>query len=244
MGTERAWDNPESMVGVDDALARILARISPLAEVELSLGDALGLVAARDVVSRADVPPFQNSAMDGYAVRSADTAGAPVTLRVVEMVAAGGVAHRAVHAGEAIRIMTGAPLPAGADSVIRFEETTELGSAIALSRPVTAGENVRAAGEDVRPGDIVVPAGTVLGAASIGALASIGEAHVAVYRRPRVAILSTGDELADPSEALVEGHASAALAASIFHYGEYTIEQTKRYLAEHGVPVRLASSVN
>ncbi len=203
MGTERTWDMPETMIGVDDARERILARFAPLEAVATPIVDALGMVAARNVVSTVDVPPFRNSAMDGYAVRSIDVADAPVVLRVTGTVAAGTVPDRAVGPGESMRIMTGAPIPAGADAVVRFEETDESSRAnnglaeIEISRPVQARENVREAGEDVRAGDAVISAGTVLGPAEIGILASLNMATVDVHRRPRVAILSTGDEVVD-----------------------------------------------
>jgi len=212
MGTDRAWDNPETMLGVDDALARILAHLTPLPEVDLSLLAAQGLVAARDVTSRVDIPPYRNSAMDGYAVRSADTADAPVMLRVVGTVAAGSVSDRSISPGEAIRIMTGAPVPDGADAVVRFEETDERSrpantdrDQITIERPIRVSENVREAGEDIRSGQTVVQAGQVVDPAIIGVLAAIGHATVAVHRRPRVAVLSTGDELLDAGSSLAPG---------------------------------------
>ncbi|HEX5167109.1 MAG TPA: gephyrin-like molybdotransferase Glp [Thermomicrobiales bacterium] len=212
MGNERAWDTPEAMLSVDDALARILDRFSPLPAVETAILDALGMVLSADVVSTVDVPPFRNSAMDGYAIRAEDTASAPVALSVVGEVAAGNVADRPVGRGEAIRIMTGAPVPDGADSVVRFEETDESARsgrsetpAIGISRQIAVGENVRLAGEDLRSGQIALQAGLRVGPAEIGVLASLNLAAVAVHRRPRVAILSTGDELVEPGSDLRPG---------------------------------------
>ncbi len=124
--TRREWEDPDAMVSVDDALQRILGYFSPLEAERVALIEAVGMVLAADVIASENVPPFRNSAMDGYAVRAEDTQSAPTSLRVVGTVAAGTVPGRGVSTGEAIRIMTGAPLPAGADTVVRFEETDEL----------------------------------------------------------------------------------------------------------------------
>lgn len=212
MVTDRDWDNPEQMLGVDDALARILAHFAPLPAVETPIVDALGLVVARDVASTVNVPPFRNSAMDGYALRHVDTRDAPVTLRVVGTIAAGTSPQRVIASGEAIRIMTGAPLPDGADAVVRFEETDETARAatgardeISISRPVGVAENVREAGEDIRTGQIVLAAGTSLGPPAIGVLASLNHSTVPVHRKPRVAILATGDEVVEPGQEMLPG---------------------------------------
>jgi molybdopterin molybdotransferase len=212
MMTVRDWDNPEQMLSVDDALARILAHFAPLPAVETRIVDALGMVLARDITATVDVPPFRNSAMDGYALRHHDTSAAPATLRVVATIAAGTAPQRAVGPGEAIRIMTGAPLPDGADAVVRFEETDEIAKAaaamlyeITVSRPIVVGENVREAGEDIRSGALVVTSGTSLGPSTIGVLASLNYSTVPVHRRPRVAILATGDEVVEPGQDLVPG---------------------------------------
>jgi molybdopterin molybdotransferase len=193
------------MIGVDDARERILARFEPLSPVETPLLDALGLVIARDIVAPADLPPFRNSAMDGYALRAGDTYPTPATLQVIGTVGAGRVAEHAVGKGEAYRIMTGAPVPDGADAVVRFEETDEQerrdqagdSGEIRVTRTVRAGENVREPGEDVRRGQQVIDAGTSLGPAEIGLLASLGFPAVLVHLRPKVAILATGDEVVD-----------------------------------------------
>lgn len=212
MVTGRDWDNPEQMLGVDDALARILAHFAPLPAVETPIVDALGLVVARDVASTVNVPPFRNSAMDGYALRHVDTRDAPATLRVVGTIAAGTSPQRVIASGEAIRIMTGAPLPDGADAVVRFEETDETARAatgardeISISRPVGVAENVREAGEDIRTGQIVLAAGTSLGPPAIGVLASLNHSTVPVHRKPRVAILATGDEVVEPGQEMLPG---------------------------------------
>jgi molybdopterin molybdotransferase len=186
-----------STLTVDEALDRILARIEPLASAEVALLDALGTVLTEDAVADRDVPPFRNSAMDGYAVRGADVTGGGVSLRVVGTVAAGSLPDRAVGAGEAMRIMTGAPMPEGADTVVRVEDTDNGVEAVTINTATAKGLAVRQAGEDLRSGDVVLPRGTVLRQAEIGVLASIGRAKVNVVRRPNVAVLSTGDELVD-----------------------------------------------
>ncbi|MBX6341194.1 MAG: molybdopterin molybdotransferase MoeA, partial [Thermomicrobiaceae bacterium] len=198
------------MVSVDEARARVLASVAPLPPVEVPLIDALGLVLAEDVVADADIPPFTNSAMDGYAVRADDVAAAsparPVSLEVIAHLPAGAFPEVEVGPGQAVRIMTGAVLPPGADAVVRFEETDEQdaprGAArararVEVRRAVGRWENVRQAGEDVQAGATVLPHGTTLRSGEIGVLASLNRSRVRVHRRPRVGILSTGDEVVD-----------------------------------------------
>lgn len=219
---------PPDMVSVEDARARILAHFAPLEAVTTPLADTLGLVLAEDVVAAFDIPPLTNTAMDGYAVRAADTTGAtpeaPRQLRVTGYLAAGAVYEGGVAPGEAVRIMTGAPMPPGADAVVPFEETDEqeLGSWQASPRDTVRidvaarrGANLRLAGEDVRTGELVLPRGTVIGPAQVGVLASLGRAAALVIRRPRVAILSTGDELLRPGQPLTPGKIYDANAFSI-----------------------------
>jgi molybdopterin molybdotransferase len=184
-----------------EAAGRIVADLSPLPPVRRPLRDALDLVLAEDVRSPIDVPAWDNSAMDGYAVRAADvrgaTAGTPVSLRVVETVPAGRFPERVVGAGEAIRIFTGAPLPAGADSVIRQEDTDGGMAVVAVLDDRDAARNFRRRGEDIASGSVAVAAGTPLGPAQLGVLASIAHATPLVHPAPEVAFLSSGDELAD-----------------------------------------------
>lgn len=220
-------------IGVDAALRLMLARVTPLPAVELPLLDAGGLVLAEPVTATSDIPPFRNSAMDGYAVRAADVAAAaasrPVTLAVVAEVAAGHPCAAILGAGEAARIMTGAPLPTGADAVVRFEQTGERADAgpthgsVRVYQAVRAGDNVREAGEDVRAGTALLPAGAVLRAAEIGVLASLGHGRVRVHRRPRVAIIATGDEVvgieATPGPGQIRDSNSYALAAGVRRHG-------------------------
>lgn len=189
-----------STLSVDEALERVLARIEPLAPTEVGLLDSLGGVLTEDATADRDVPPFRNSAMDGYAVRGADVTRDGVTLRVVGEVAAGSLPERAVEAGEAMRIMTGAPMPDGADTVVRVEDTDNGASVVTINKATPKGVAVRQAGEDLRRGEVVLARGTLIRHAEIGVLASIGRAKVNVVRRPNVAVLSTGDELVDIDE--------------------------------------------
>jgi len=228
------------MISVDEALEYVLKHFEPLEPEEVEILDTLDRVLAEDVYSDMDIPPFDNSAMDGYAVRAADTVGAspetPITLRVIADLAAGYTTDFVVEPGTAIRIMTGAPLPAGADAVVRFEETSEGLPAgerredwIEVFRQVVVGENVRPAGEDIRKGELVLAEGTVLRPQEIGVLASLGRARVRVIRRPRVAILATGDELIAIDEPLAPG--------KIRNSNEYSnTALVQRY---GGIPVRL-----
>jgi len=202
-------------IGVDAARERILAAFAPLERVEVPLADALGMALAADVIADHSVPAFANSAMDGFAVRAADTAAAPVSLRVVGEVAAGRTLSAIVGPGEAVRIMTGAPVPAGADAVVRFEDTDEAddpagrsgrpGSDVVVRVAAREGANVRPPGEDFSEGERVLPACARLRPAELGVLASIGRTHAAVRRRPRVAVLATGDEVVDPGQPLGPG---------------------------------------
>src|SRR5262247_1429541 len=184
------------MLTVEEALSAILDRVQPLGSERVEILSALGRVLADPIVSRREIPPWPNSSMDGYAVRSADT-GRGVALRVVGRIEAGSVPARSVSTGEAMRIFTGAPLPDGADAVIPQEDVDAVNGRIDLKGAVDRAAYVRLAGADVRVGDRVLEPGIVLSAAEIGLLATLGHSQVRVYRRPRVAILSTGNELAD-----------------------------------------------
>jgi molybdopterin molybdotransferase len=189
------------MLSVPEASARILEHIRRMPPERVPLLDALGRVLAAPAVAPLTLPDRDNSAMDGYAVRGEDVAGAtpdsPVTLPVAETIAAGAFPSRAMRRGEAMRIMTGAPLPEGADCVVRVEDTDGGVERVTVRNDRDVGKNVRPRGEDLREGDIAVEAGSVIGAAQLGVLASIGMASVDVFRRPRVAILGSGDELVD-----------------------------------------------
>jgi molybdopterin molybdotransferase len=202
-----------------EALALILESTPVLGSETVGVGGALGRVLTDAVVSTRRIPPDDNSAMDGYAVRAADCAGAsagrPVELRVVFEVAAGGAAARALEVGEAARILTGASLPPGADSVVRQEDTERRGDRVVVRVAPPVGEHVRPAGEDVRPGETVLAAGSRVGAAQIGMLAALGRTVVAVRQRPRVAILSGGDELVEPDGDVAGGRIVSSNSYSI-----------------------------
>ncbi len=193
------------MIPVREAAQRILAGVAPLGTETVDLLDALGRVLAEPIDSPLDLPAHTNSAMDGYATRASDVRGAspeaPKRLRVIESVPAGRFPTREVSAGEATRIFTGAPLPRGADGVIRQEDTERDGDEVVIRTDRDAGRNIRLAGEDLRRGERLFEPGMSLGAAQLGVLASIARARVTVHRRPRVAILASGDEIADLDEA-------------------------------------------
>lgn len=197
------------MLRVEEALERILSEIERLDSETVALLEALGRVLAAPIASQEDVPPFANSAMDGYALRSRDTQTAsaqqPRRLRLVGTVQAGRVAERPVGEGETMRILTGAPIPPGADAVIQQELTQTHADWVEIQQPVMQGNNIRHAGEDIQRGTTVLPAGTEIGPSEIGVLASLGISQVTVYRRPVVAILATGDELVEVQEALRPG---------------------------------------
>jgi molybdenum cofactor synthesis domain-containing protein len=178
-----------------DAQREILAAMRRLPAARVPLDEAGGLVLAEAVTAPHSVPPFANSAVDGYAVRAADTAGAPVDLAVVEDIPAGSVPTRTVEAGTAARIMTGASIPAGADAVVMVEDTEPAAGGVRVAASVAAGDNVRPAGGDLEAGETVFEPGDRISPAHVGVLASIGVAEPLVVRRPTVAVLSTGDEL-------------------------------------------------
>lgn len=186
-------------LGVGEASALILRGVSAVGTERVQLGAALGRLLAEDVKAPVSLPPWDNASMDGYAVHAADVRGAsrerPLPLRVVGTVAAGQHRPQAVPRGDAVRIMTGAPVPSGVDSVIRVEDTDAGRDVVLVHDDRDTGRNIRSRGEDVSAGDTVLVAGTVLGSAHVGVLASVGCAEPVVYRRPRVGVLATGDEL-------------------------------------------------
>jgi molybdopterin molybdotransferase len=197
------------LVPVDAHLADVADMIRPLAPVELALAEAEGCVLAADVVAGHPVPSFDNSAMDGYAVRASDVAGAsersPVTLPVAGQVTAGDTGAYAVAPGVSVRVMTGAQLPAGADAVVPVEWTDDSDTKVAIRRAAQAGYAVRRAGDDARAGEALLPAGTVLGPAQLGLVAAAGGGTAVVRPRPRVVVISTGNELAEPGSPLTPG---------------------------------------
>jgi molybdopterin molybdotransferase len=197
------------MDSVETYLADILAAIRPLPPRELALADALGAVLTDDVAARYALPSFDNSAMDGYAVRAADVATAtedsPVVLPVDGEVAAGDTGPRDLVPGSVIRIMTGAPMPAGADAVVQVELTDGGTERVTIHSSVEAGHAVRLTGGDAQPGDLLLPAGTRLRAVHVGLLAAAGHGTVRARPRPRVTVISTGNELVEPGAELIRG---------------------------------------
>jgi len=238
-----------SRLDVADASAHILANVVALAEEHVPLAEALGRVLARDTGSSVSLPPRDNASMDGFAVRAEDVRGAtrnaPARLTVIETIAAGARPARRVERGEAARIMTGAYVPDGVDSVIRVEDTDASGDVVLVRDERDALRNIRRRGEDVQAGAIVMRAGTALAPAHIGVLSSIGRATVPVHRRPRVAVLATGDELVPVTDfdAVVAGDRivssnSYSLAAAVRAAGGEPVDlgiapDTPDALAEH-----------
>ena len=195
------------MISLNEAIDLVLAEVRPVGRERLPLLEALGRVTAAEVVSPAAVPAFDNSAMDGFAVRAADLGGGAhgEGLVITAEIPAGRPSGEPLGADSAARIMTGAPLPAGADTVVQVEHTQERDGRVFVLKAPAVGSNVRYAAEDVRRGDVVLPRGAVLGPAEVGLLTSIGVEELAVARRPRVAIIATGSELVPPGRPLGPG---------------------------------------
>ena len=198
------------MISVIEARDAILNRIRPLGAERVDIASSLGRVLAEDVHATRNQPPWDNSAMDGYAVRAADTVPAssdsPAELEIVEDLPAGYVAKHTVGPGQAIHIMTGAPVPDGADTIVRAERTLRIDERrVRILQPVESGTDLRRTGEDIREGDLIIPSEMLIRPAEVGLFASTNRSHVSVYRRPRVAVLSTGDEIVDVDEPLEDG---------------------------------------
>lgn len=215
------------LLSVEDAIDKVLSVFSTLESESVPVLDALGRILSEDIYARGDIPPHANTAMDGYAVIAAETTGAspekPVKLRVIENLSAGYIAKRKITPGTAIRIMTGAPMPEGADAVIMFEETQQKDDIVSLFSSVPVWKNVRFAGEDVKKGELILTPGKRLRPQEIGMLAALGYAKVRVIRRPKVAILATGDELVAIDAPLTPGKIRNANeysnAAQVIKYG-------------------------
>jgi molybdopterin molybdotransferase len=204
MADAHAHGADQGLVPVEEARERILAQVAPLQPLELPLQEAEGCVLAADLVAETDIPDFASSAMDGFAVRSGDVAGAsegsPVELRIVGRALIGRRPEATVGGGEAVRIATGAPIPAGADAVVPIEDCEVVGDRVRVLRAVPEGKHIRPSGEDVRAGEVLLQAGRRLGAPELGLLATAGFSHPPVHPRPRVVVLSTGDELVPPTQ--------------------------------------------
>ncbi len=224
------------MQTVADASRLILANIRRLEVEQIYLSECVGRVLAGDITARTSMPPWDNSSMDGYAVKSADvraaSASKPVKLTVSGDIPAGAFASRALSAGEAMRIMTGAPIPEGADCVVRLEDTDQGMNTVSITLPAAVGRNVRYAGEDFMKGDTVLAADTPLHAAHVGVLATLGAESVPVFRAPRVAIISSGDELVD-----LDGYSDVVAGKKIVSSNNYTLAALVR--AAGAIPVDL-----
>ncbi|HUT97292.1 MAG TPA: gephyrin-like molybdotransferase Glp [Dehalococcoidales bacterium] len=220
------------MISVEQALEKVLEHIEILEVEESPILSCLGQALAEDIFSEINIPPMDNSAMDGFAVRAADTRGAsrksPRILRVIDTAVAGSISQAKVEPGMAVRIMTGAPVPKGADAVVKFEETDQLerganAPEVGILTEVEKGLEIRRAGEDIAKGMMVLDKGTVIRPAEVGALASLGRSLIKVIRRPVVAIIATGDEVVDITKPLPEGKIynsnSYGLAAQVMRYG-------------------------
>jgi molybdopterin molybdotransferase len=211
------------MIDYRDALREVVARARPLASESIPLAEALGRTLARDIRAGGPVPPFAKATMDGYAIRAADTRPAEgadfVDLQVTEDLPAGRISRRALGPGQAARIMTGAPLPKGADAVVMVEDTEKSGARVKVLRPARDGDNIGEAGEDIKKGELVLAKGDLIGPAEVGMLAALGHASVRVSRRPEAAVIATGDEIVEPGQRTrpgqirnSNGHALRALA--------------------------------
>ncbi len=229
------------MISADDALQMVLENVAPLGVERLPILNALGRVLAEEIRSARDIPGFDNSAMDGYAVRAADIAHAsasnPVSLRVLGTVAAGTMPAVALGVGEAMRTMTGAPIAIGADAIVPVEQTRSSGDRVEILTVAPPHAFIRPRGEDLREGEVVMEAGRLLGAADLGMLASLNRSMIDVCRRPMVAIVATGDELVDvdqaPTGAQVVNSSAYALAGAIREAGgEATILKVARDRSE------------
>jgi molybdopterin molybdotransferase len=213
-------DSAEGLIPLDEARDRVLSRIEALPPLELPLTDAYGCVAAADIVSTVDLPQFASSAMDGFAVRASDVVGAtsanPTELKVVGHAMIGQRPEATVGMGEAVAIATGAPIPAGADAVVPRENADDGDDLVRIFEAAAEGRHVRPRGEDVREGDLLVPAGKRLSAGELGLLANAGVPHPLVHPRPRVIVLSTGDELIPPTESPHFGQVRDSNAYTLF----------------------------
>lgn len=213
-------DSGEGLLSVEEAREKVLSQIKPLAPLELPLQEAYGCVLAEDVRASSDIPDFSSSAMDGFAVRSSEVAGAtptaPVDLKIVGRALIGQRPESTVGGGEAVRIATGAPIPAGADAIVPIENCEVLGDLVRIVAGSPEGKHIRPAGEDVRAGEVLVSRGRRLLAPELGLLATAGVPHPPVHPRARVVVLSTGDELIPPGQAPEFGQVRDSNAYTIF----------------------------
>ncbi|RLG68640.1 molybdenum cofactor biosynthesis protein, partial [archaeon] len=222
------------LLNLDAALRKIMERVRPVIETErIRLEEALGRVLAEDVESPIDVPPFSRAAMDGYAVRAEDTYKAsrenPCILKVIGKVETGGIWKGKIEEDECVEISTGAPIPMGADAVVMVEYTKREGDKVKVFRPIYPGGNVSERGTDIKRGEKILTIGSELKPSSIGVLAAIGRKEIIVYRKPRVAVISTGYEIRRPGEELRPGE--------IYDINSYTLSSVIEL--NGGIPIRL-----
>ena len=220
------------MISFEEALNNILSRVQPLGLEKVFLLESLGKIIGEDIYAWRDIPPLDNSAMDGYALRFEDIRESskdhPARLKVIEDLPAGCVSKKTVGKGQAVRIMTGAPIPKGVDTVVPVEETRKEDGFALIFKAIPQGENIRRAGEDVKKGDRVISKGDVIRPAEVGMLSSVGRSSILVYQKPLVAILCTGDELVDVDENLSESKIissnSYTLAAQVKDCGAVPVQ--------------------
>jgi molybdopterin molybdotransferase len=220
------------MIRVEEALKHILDSVSPLGLEKVNILDALGRVIGEDVYAGRPIPPRDNSAMDGYALRAGDTSGAseaaPAILEIVEDIPAGCIPEKRIGRGQAARIMTGAPVPEGADAVVRMEESRKEDGRVAILLEAAVGQDIRRAGEDVQSGEKVLSRGEVVRPAEVGMLAALGRSFISVHQRPLVAVIATGDELVEidetPSPWRIVSSNSYSLAALVLDCGAIPLQ--------------------
>jgi molybdopterin molybdotransferase len=220
------------MISVEDALNQILEVIVPLGREKVSILDSIGRVIGEDIYANRNIPPKDNSAMDGYAVRWEDTRGAsisrPVILKVIEDIPAGTIPRKNIASGESSRIMTGAPIPDGANAIVRVEDTEKDGQRVKVFVKAKEGQDIRHAGEDVTEGELVISQGDVIRPAEIGMLAALGRSFVSLYQRPLIAVVATGDELVDidenPTSWQIISSNSYSIAAQIIDCGAISLQ--------------------
>lgn len=220
------------MISVEDALNQILEVIIPLGREKISILDSIGRVIGEDIYANRNIPPKDNSAMDGYAVRWEDTCGAsisrPVILKVIEDIPAGTIPRKNIGTGESSRIMTGAPIPVEANAIVRVEDTEKDGQRVKVFVEAKEGQNIRSAGEDVKEGELIISQGDVIRPAEIGMLAALGRSFISVYQRPLVAVVATGDELVDidenPTSWQIISSNSYSIAAQIVDCGAIPLQ--------------------
>jgi molybdopterin molybdotransferase len=221
-----------TMISVEEARKTILESIFPLGLEKVNILDALGRVIGEDIHAGRNIPPKDNSAMDGYALRAGDTRGAspegPIRFEVIEEIPAGSIPQKRVGPGQAARIMTGAPIPEGADAVVQMEDTRKGETDVTVFVEVKEGQDIRRAGEDVRQGEKVISRGEIIRPAEVGMLSSLGRSFILVHQRPLVAVVSTGDELVDIDEVLPPGKIissnSYSLAALVLDCGAIPLQ--------------------